>query len=322
MAFATASKSFNKRNHAVHFKKTIPPKLMVTHEAAHLFAFLAHQVEVLLRTHRLNYLSRSEYVNILSLGLTFSFPVYQKAVNSWILLHWTKGFDIPSATGQDVCGLLQHQIDLPKLPVKVTALVNGAAGTVMSRAYSLPVDKTRTSMGTFSGTGINGVYLERLSKISKPLEGHFDGSTGEVFISIEWGSFDNDLSVLPNTGYDVEVNQASVNPGNQMFEKRDSGIILGKLLGTALAKLHSNPAVKLFHGHDSSMSLGDEDGRPLYTRWAVDSSILSVAEFDDSEDLAILRQKIVDALGTLPSLIAIEDAQIVKVMDRQGSLAQ
>ena len=150
---------------------------MITKEAEELFRFIADQVEVLLRTHHPDSLSRSETVEVFSLGLTFSFPVYQTAINSGILLRWTKGFDIPSVIGEDVCKLLQHQLDLRKLPVKVTALVNDAAGTIMSRAYSLPIDQMRTSIGTIFGTGTNGVYLEKLSKIRKPLHGRFDGST-------------------------------------------------------------------------------------------------------------------------------------------------
>lgn len=159
---------------------------MVAHESTELFGFIADQVERLLRTHYPDCVNESENVKIFSLGLTFSFPVYQNAINSGILLRWTKGFDIPSVVGQDVCKLLQHQIDIRKLPVKVTALVNDAAGTIMCRAYSLPADQTRTSIGAIFGTGTNGVYLEKLSKITKALDGRFDPSTGEMFISIEW----------------------------------------------------------------------------------------------------------------------------------------
>lgn len=287
---------------------------MVTHEAAELFAFIADQIEILLKSHYPSRLSGMEDVGVFNLGLTFSFPVYQNAINSGILLRWTKGFDIPSVVGQDVCKLLQQQIDLRKLPVKVTALVNDAAGTIMARAYSLPIDQTRTSIGTIFGTGTNCVYLENLSKISKPLDGRFDSSTGEMFLSIEWGSFDNDLSVLPSTEYDIELDQASTNPGNQMFEKRVSGMFLGELLRTILAILHIDPAIRLFNGSDSSTHLGREDRTPLRTRWAVDSSILSIAAKDDTKDLAILRQKIVDTLHIPSALINVEDAQIVKVI--------
>ncbi|KAL9010310.1 MAG: hypothetical protein Q9173_004743 [Seirophora scorigena] len=289
---------------------------MVSHEATELFDFIADQIEMLIRTHRPGSLNELENADVFSLGLTFSFPVYQSAINSGILLRWTKGFDIPGVIGKDVCELLQHQIDLRDLPVKVTALVNDAAGTIMSRAYSLPAGQTRTSIGTIFGTGTNGVYLERLSKISKALHGRSDDSTGEMFISIEWGSFDNDLSVLPNTEYDVEVNQASINPGDQMFEKRVSGMFLGELLRTVLARLHHDPAVRLFNGSDSSTSREPQDTIPLHRRWAVDSSILSVAELDDTEDLKMIRQKIVDSLGISPSLIGSDDAHVVKVIAR------
>ncbi|KAI4286617.1 MAG: hypothetical protein L6R35_004131 [Caloplaca aegaea] len=287
---------------------------MVSHEATELFSFIAGQIEMLIRTHRPSSLDGLGNADVFNLGLTFSFPVYQNAINSGILLRWTKGFDIPSVIGQDVCQLLQHQIDLRNLPVKVTALVNDAAGTIMSRAYSLPADQTRTSIGTIFGTGTNGVYLEKLSKISKPLPGRTDDSTGEMFVSIEWGSFDNDLSVLPNTEYDVEVNQASINPGDQMFEKRVSGMFLGELLRTVLAKLHHDPAIRLFDGCNSDVSCESEDAIPLHKRWAVDSSILSVAELDDTEDLQILQQKIVDSLGISPFLLGTADAHVVKVI--------
>ncbi|KAL9039420.1 MAG: hypothetical protein Q9180_002540 [Flavoplaca navasiana] len=300
--------------HAVHSKVSLPSRIMLAYEAADLFGFMAEQIEALLRTHCPDQFGVSENVAILSLGLTFSFPVYQNAIDSGILLRWTKGFDIPSVVGQDVCELLQHEIALRSLPVKVTALVNDAAGTIMSRAYSLPRGETRTTIGTIFGTGTNGVYLEKLSEISKPLDGHFDESSGKMFISIEWGSFDNELSVLPNTEYDVEINQFSRNPGDQMFEKRVSGMFLGELLRTILAKLYVDPTVRLFGGIDANTGLMTGNPIPLHTRWAVDSSILSIAEFDGTDNLETLRQKIFDALRVPPSSIGIEDAQVVKII--------
>ncbi|KAI4232194.1 MAG: hypothetical protein LQ349_005159 [Xanthoria aureola] len=300
--------------HAVHSKVLIPQGLMLAHEPAELFGFIADQIEMFLRTHCPDQLSVSEDVSTLSLGLTCSFPVYQNAVNSGILLRWAKGFDIPSVVGQDVCDLLQREITLRGLPVKVTALVNDATGTIMARAYSLPLRDTRTSIGAIFGTGTNAVYLENISNIRKPLDGQFDGSSGKMFVNIEWGSFDNELSVLPNTEYDIEINKFSLNPGDQMFEKRVSGMFLGELLRTILAKLQNDPVVQLFDGLDTNS--GREPGHqiPLFTRWTVDSSILSVAEFDETGDLAFLRQKISEVLGVPSPLTRIEDAQIVKLI--------
>ncbi|KAL8677554.1 MAG: hypothetical protein Q9186_006015 [Xanthomendoza sp. 1 TL-2023] len=184
----------------------------------------------------------------------------------------------------------------------------------MSRAYSLPIGQTRTSIGTIFGTGTNGVYLEKLRNISKSLDGSFDLSTGEMFVSIEWGSFDNGLSVLPNTTYDVEVNSTSINPGNQMFEKRVSGMFLGELLRIVLAELHADPAVRLFHSSDLSTGFEGANPIPLFRPWAVDSSILSTAELDDSDDLTILRQKLHQITGIASVLVSIDDARVVKVL--------
>jgi len=298
---------------ATQSKVSIPRDLMVTKCATDLFSFIARQIETFLRTFHGDCFTPSEHQPVFSLGLTFSYPVDQTAIGSGILLRWTKGFDIPNVVGRDVCQLLQHEIDSLHLPVRVTALVNDAAGTIMSGAYTLPVSQTRTSIGAIFGTGTNAVYLEKLSRITKPLDRQYDRSTGEMLVSIEWGSFDNDLSVLPNTPYDVQLNQVSVNPGNQMFEKRVSGMFLGELLRDVTLAMHTDPAIKLFHDTSSNPAPVD-DGSPLHVPWAVDSSILSVAEADGSDELAILRQKIADYLAVPAATVGVEDAQAVKLI--------
>ncbi|MCJ1353733.1 MAG: glucokinase [Icmadophila ericetorum] len=282
--------------------------------AAELFSFITSHIEAFLKTHHSDCFNPSETKRPFSLGLVFSYPVYQNAINQGILLRWTKGFDIPDVVGQDVCKLLQNELDLRNLPVRVTALVNDAAGTIMSRAYSLPLSKTRTSIGAIFGTGTNGVYLEKLSKITKPLDGHYDTSTGEMFISVEWGSFNNHLSVLPNTPYDAELNAVSVNPGNQMFEKRVSGMFLGELLRTITLEMHMDPNFKLFQVLDSHTALADEERLAFFTRWAVDSSLLSAAEADSSDGLKTLREKIAESFGLPIAVISLEDAQVVKII--------
>ena len=296
-------------------KMTIPRQLMVTKTGHQLLSFIAERVEAFLNTYHPTLLTKSSYSPTISLGLTFSFPVYQSAVNSGILLRWTKGFDIPDLVGQDVCKLLQHEIDLRQLPVRVTALVNDAAGTIMSRAYTLPVASTRTSMGAIFGTGTNCVYLERLCNIVKPLEGSYDPSTGEMFISTEWGSFDNRLSVLPNTQFDVELDKVSLNPGDQMFEKRVAGMFLGELLRIIAAQMHTDPEINLFSAYHSIQEWKLNGHQPsLLIRWSVDSSILSVAEADNSEGLEDLRAKIEAELGISKALVSVEDARAVKII--------
>ena len=290
---------------------------MTAKKAVDLFSFIAKQIQVFLEAHHgvlFTASKKPEVQHIFSLGFTFSYPAYQRGINSGILLRWTKGFDIPDAVGQDVCQLLQHAIDELHLPVKVTALINDAAGTIMSRAYTLPVSDTRTSVGAIFGTGTNGVYLEKLSKITKELDGAYDKSTGEMFISCEWGSFDNALLVQPNTSYDAILNKVSVNPGNQMFEKRVSGMFLGELLRIALLGMHTDPEVGLFKDFKPNNASEANGGVPFLTRWAVDTSILSIAEMDNSDDLVILRQKVEETLCIPAACIRVEDARAVKMI--------
>ncbi len=300
---------------------------MVAKTAKELFAFLAKQIEIFLRQHHNDHFEkhlrrratvstpegyRDEHV--FRLGFTFSFPVKQVGINRGNLIRWTKGFNIPDAVGKDVCQLLQTEIDLLKLPVKVAALVNDTVGTLMARSYASP-GKTSTLLGAIFGTGTNGAYVEQLSKITKPMIGNYDKTTGEMVVNTEWGSFDNALKVLPNTEYDAKLDRDSVNPGIQMFEKRISGMFLGEILRIALVSLMNKPDVPLFRDDNSShndyrSTTTIDETSPLHSQWAVDSSILSIAEADESVGLRALRQQIEKNLGV--SAASIEDAAAVK----------
>lgn len=75
--------------------------------------------------------SREHVINedeSLHLGLTFSFPVEQTALDSGKILTWTKGFSAKNAIGKDVVKLLQDAFDRKHLHVKCVALVNDVGG--------------------------------------------------------------------------------------------------------------------------------------------------------------------------------------------------
>ena len=314
-------------------KVAIPRELMVAKTAKELFAFLAKQIETFLETHHNDHFMASIWrqqtfskpegfreEEIFQLGFTFSFPVQQNGINKGTLIRWTKGFDISDAIGKDVCALLQAEIDALKLPVKVAALVNDTVGTLMARSYTAP-GKTNTLLGSIFGTGTNGAYVEKLDKIEKMTalgEGaEFDRSTGEMIINTEWGSFDNELSVLPDTPYDMILDKESVNPGIQMFEKRVSGMFLGEILRRALLVLVNNPNVQLFKdGNSSSNEMHTtttiSEDSALYSQWGIDTSFLSVVEEDHSPSLQIVRQALEKDLGV--DSASVEDAEAVKAL--------
>lgn len=310
-------------------KVAIPRELMVAKTSKELFSFLAKQIELFLQLHHEEHyagtLQRQQTgggtiseEEIFNLGFTFSFPVNQIGINKGLLMRWTKGFDIQDAVGKDVCALLQNEIDELHLPVKVAALVNDTVGTLMARSYTSP-GKTGTLLGAIFGTGTNGAYVEKLDKVTKLTQskdaGDYDKSTGEMIVNTEWGSFDNSLRTLPNTPYDVELDEKSVNPGIQMFEKRVSGMFLGELLRLALVKLIKDPEVPLFTDDNSSSNdvhstTQIHDSSPIYKQWGLDTSFLSVCAGDSSPGLRMLRQTLDKDYDI--SAVSAEDAEAVR----------
>jgi hexokinase len=310
-------------------KVAVPKALMVAKTAQELFAFLALQVKKFLEKHHGDHFEqhirrrmtvsspdgfRDE--NAFRMGFTFSFPVQQVGINKGTLIRWTKGFDIPDAVGKDVCALLQDEIDKLHLPVKVAALVNDTVGTLMAHSYGAPGEHGSV-LGAIFGTGTNGAYVEKLSKLKKPLVGEYDTSTGEMVINTEWGSFDNQLNVLPNTPWDISLDKDSVNPGLQMYEKRVSGMFLGEILRLAIADLMKNPEVSFLKDENSSTNdrrsttdIAVTSG--LYKQWGVDTSIMSHAAGDHTPKLSVLRESMQDVLQI--SAPAHEDAKAFKAI--------
>ena len=313
-------------------KVAIPKELMVAKTAKELFSFLAKQIETFLKTHHSDHFQahierrktmsasagyREE--NLFQLGFTFSFPVHQIGINKGTLIRWTKGFDIDDAVGKDVCELLQHEINALHLPVKVAALVNDTVGTLMARSYASP-GKIGTLLGAIFGTGTNGAYVEKLDKVTKmsSMGGtDYDKTTGEMIINTEWGSFDNAMSVLPDTPYDRALDKESVNPGIQMFEKRVSGMFLGEILRRAILHLTQDEKIQLFRDENSSSNdvhstTTIAEDSALYTQWGIDTSFLSIVREDQSAGLRITRHLLEKDLGI--SAASSEDAEAVKVL--------
>lgn len=311
-------------------KVAIPKDLMVAKTSKELFAFLAKQIEEFLKTHheehyqghirRRNTGDTVKEEEIFNLGFTFSFPVNQVGINKGLLMRWTKGFDIPDAVGKDVCALLQTEIDALRLPVRVAALVNDTVGTLMARSYTSP-GKTGTLLGAIFGTGTNGAYVEKLDKVTKLTQskdaGEYDTSTGEMIVNTEWGSFDNSLRTLPNTPYDIELDEKSVNPGIQMFEKRVSGMFLGEILRLAIVGLLKDPAFPLFRDENSAQNdihstTQIHDSSPIWNQWGIDTSFLSICAGDTSPGYRMVRQTLDKDYGI--TAVSAEDAEAVRTI--------
>ncbi|KAF0883512.1 HXK3 protein, partial [Crocuta crocuta] len=178
----------------------------------------------------------------LPLGFTFSFPCRQLGLDQGILLNWTKGFNASDCEGQDVVCLLREAIGRRQaVKLNVVAIVNDTVGTMMSCGYEDP----RCEIGLIVGTGTNACYMEELRNIAGVA-----GDSGQMCINMEWGAFGDDGSLgLLRTSFDANVDQASINPGKQSFEKMISGMYLGEIVRHIL--LHLTSLGVLFRGQQT-----------------------------------------------------------------------
>ncbi|KAH8105509.1 hexokinase [Cristinia sonorae] len=200
------------------------------------------------------------------LGLTFSFPVEQTALNEGKILTWTKGFSAKNAVGHDVVKLLQDAFDRKHLHVRCVALVNDTVGALLSRAYSAG----DCLLGAIFGTGTNGAYLEKVENITKLGNSAARQRGGHMVVNCEWGAFNNSRTTLPTTPFDNKLDRESINPRLQAFEKFISGMYLGEITrNILLALVDAAPRPLLFNGKAS---------RELNQHYGLDTAVMSEIE--------------------------------------------
>ncbi|CAG9769174.1 unnamed protein product [Ceutorhynchus assimilis] len=163
---------------------------------------------------------------VLPLGFTFSFPLVQRGLRSGILVRWSKGFNIPEVVDGDVVQWLTEALERRgDVQIDVCAVLNDTTGTLMSCAWKNP----ECRVGLIVGTGHNGCYLE--TQANAEMFDEPDMGSGRVIINLEAAAFGDDgcLDFL-RTDIDKKVDNDSINPGKQVYEKTISGMYLGELL--------------------------------------------------------------------------------------------
>ncbi|KAJ7590710.1 hypothetical protein C8J56DRAFT_1003388 [Mycena floridula] len=236
-----------------------------TGEASVLFDYLADSVDAFLTSHDS---SPPTYPvpDVVHLGLTFSFPVEQTALDSGKILTWTKGFAAKHAIGNDVVQLLQDAFNRKHMHVKCVALVNDTVGALLSRAYT----GGGCILGAIFGTGTNGAYVEQVANITKFGNSPAAAKGGIMVINAEWGGFNNTRSHLPSTPFDNALDRRSINPRFQAFEKFVSGMYLGEIVRNILLSLvDASPKSMLFEGKVTKL---------LNTHYGLDTSVMSDVE--------------------------------------------
>ncbi|NXF89566.1 HXK1 protein, partial [Eubucco bourcierii] len=225
----------------------------------------------------------------LPLGFTFSFPCRQASIDKGTLVGWTKGFKATDCEGEDVVDMLREAIRRRnEFDLDIVAVVNDTVGTMMTCGYEDP----NCEIGLIAGTGSNVCYMEDMKNIEI-----VEGNEGKMCINTEWGGFgDNGCIDNIRTKYDREVDEGSLNPGKQRYEKMTSGMYLGEIVRQILIDLTKQGL--LFRGQISES---------LRKRGIFETKFLSQIE---SDRLALLQvRRILQQLG-LDS--TCEDSIIVK----------
>nr|XP_037865066.1 hexokinase HKDC1 isoform X5 [Chlorocebus sabaeus] len=166
----------------------------------------------------------------LPLGFTFSFPCRQMSIDKGTLIGWTKGFKATDCEGEDVVDMLREAIKRRnEFDLDIVAVVNDTVGTMMTCGYEDP----NCEIGLIAGTGSNMCYMEDMRNIEM-----VEGDEGKMCINTEWGGFgDNGCIDDIRTRYDMEVDEGSLNPGKQRYEKMTSGMYLGEIVRQILIDL-------------------------------------------------------------------------------------
>jgi hexokinase len=178
--------------------------------------------------------SREIQNEILPLGFTFSFPCEQEGLAKAKLAKWTKGFSCTGVEGEDVVRLLQDAITRRgDVKIEVCAILNDTTGCLMSSAWR----DDRCRIGLILGTGTNACYLEEVKDIHTINQDEFTGQQHMV-VNTEWGAFgDNGELDFILTKWDRNVDDLSINPGKQIYEKMISGMYMGELIRQVLVDL-------------------------------------------------------------------------------------
>ncbi|KMT03209.1 hypothetical protein BVRB_8g197580 [Beta vulgaris subsp. vulgaris] len=254
---------------------SIPPELMVG-TSEELFDYIAAALAKFVATEGEGL--HPEPNRQRELGFTFSFPVKQTSIASGTLIRWTKGFSIEDTVGEDVVAELTKAMKRKGVDMRVTALVNDTVGTLAGGRYT----KGNVIAAVILGTGTNAAYVERASAIPKwhgPLP-----RSGEMVINMEWGNFRS--SHLPLTEYDIALDEESLNPGEQIYEKMISGMYLGEIVRRVLCKMA-----------EEASFFGDTVPPKLKTPFILRTPDMSAMHHDTSPDLKVVASKLKDVLG-------------------------
>ncbi|KAI7905431.1 uncharacterized protein BX663DRAFT_467926 [Cokeromyces recurvatus] len=230
----------------VHELKRSPTVELKAGEGSVFFDWIADAIHDLISVDAKHLFNESQISGkeTLSLGVCWSFPVDQTAVDRGTILRMGKGFTLKNTEGHDLADMFHEAFRRKNLNVKVTAILNDTVGTLVAHAYTNPACR----IGLIFATGVNAAYPEKvplITKLDETIRNEYAEGT-EMLINTEIDIFGNE-SYLPLTKYDLTLDLSHNQPKFQLYEKMLSGAYLGEL--TRLIAIDFIKAGILFGGH-------------------------------------------------------------------------
>ncbi|KAG1143449.1 hypothetical protein G6F37_001551 [Rhizopus arrhizus] len=308
----------------VHELKRCPSIELKTGEGAMFFDWIADAVRDLITIEAKHLFTQDqvEGKETLALGVCWSFPVDQTAVDRGTILRMGKGFTLKNTEGNDLADMFHEAFKRKKLNVKVTAILNDTVGTLVAHAYTNP----ECRIGLIFATGINAAYPEKVSAITKlapEVRNNYTPNT-EMLINTEIDIFGTE-AYLPLTKYDLALDLSHNQPKFQLYEKMLSGAYMGEL--TRLIAMDFIEAGLLF---------GGEMPKGFNQPWSFPTTYMSALESDQSEtkevgqriltEFPTSEKPTLDDLNTLTRICHIVAARsaslvavaIISLLEQQG----
>ncbi|VVB15733.1 unnamed protein product [Arabis nemorensis] len=197
---------------------SIPQELKIG-TSEELFGFIASKLANFVANENIPGRFQLEQGTKREIGFAFSFPVNQTSIDSGTVIKWNKGFAVSGMEGKNVVACLNEAMEAHGLDMRVSALVNDTVGTLAGARYW----DEDVMVGVIIGTGTNACYVDQKDAIPKIQS---ISSSGTTIINTEWAGFSK---ILPQTIFDQEMDEASVDRGEHLYMKMISGMYLGEI---------------------------------------------------------------------------------------------
>lgn len=182
-----------------------------------------------------------------TVGFCFSFPTEILPNRDGRLLGFNKEVKVSDSAGMLMGASLNEVLQSRGLPQKQFVLLNDTVAAMLSGVMPVAGKQYAGYIGLIYGTGTNTCYVEDAAAVTK-----VPGLTGSMAINMESGGW----AGVPQGDYDKQLDAATDNPGDHIYEKMVSGayqgdVVLRTVKGACAEGLFSPAFCKSIEGLES-----------------------------------------------------------------------